>query len=183
MSTVPANPVLAEHTTKMRDGLREAMSRLPGGIVVVTTWISGRPWGTTVSSCCSLSMEPPLLLVCLANTAISTKTILEQGCFGVNVLGCDQADVARRAAQPGVPKFVDDLVLAEAAMGTPVVKGSIASIHCEFYNALVVGDHTILIGEVGEVVLGQFREPLVYFHREFRNAVSNEPVTPAADGG
>jgi flavin reductase ActVB len=166
------NQIIDQHTTRMREGLREAMTRLPGGIVVVTTWISGRPWGTTVSSCCSLSMNPPLLLVCLANTAVATKSILEQGCFGVNVLGVDQADVARRAAAPGVPKFIDDLAVPETTMGTPVVKGSIASIHCELYNALVVGDHTIVIGEVGEVVLGEFREPLVYFHREFRGDLS-----------
>jgi flavin reductase ActVB len=171
------NEIAAQHATKMREGLREAMSRLPGGIVVVTTWISGRPWGTTVSSCCSLSMQPALLLVCLANKASSTKAILEQGCFGVSVLGTSQVDLARRAAEPGVPKFIDDLVLPEAEMGTPALKGSVASIHCELYNALVVGDHTILIGEVGEVVLGRLQEPLVYFHREFHGAVSKEPLT------
>jgi flavin reductase ActVB len=174
MEATPGKQILEQHHTTMREGLREAMSRLPAGIVVVTTWISGRPWGTTVSSCCSLSMHPPLLLVCLANTAVSTKAILEQGCFGVNVLGTDQIEVARRAAALGVPKFIDDLALAEATMGTPAVKGSLAAIHCELYNALVVGDHTILVGEVGDVVLGSFREPLIHFHREFREAVASE---------
>lgn len=174
------NKIVEQHATKMREGLREAMSRLPGGIVVVTTWITGRPWGLTVSSCCSLSMQPPLLLVCLANSTASTKSILEQGCFGVCVLGTDQIEVARRTSEPGKPKFIDDLVLPEAEMGTPAVKGSLASIHCELYNALVVGDHTILIGEVGEVVLGPLSDPLVYFHREFHSAVSNEPLTKPA---
>jgi flavin reductase (DIM6/NTAB) family NADH-FMN oxidoreductase RutF len=122
-------------------------------------------------------MQPPLLLVCLANNIASTKLILEQGCFGVCILGTDQVDIARRAAVPGAPKFIDDLVLSEAEMGTPALKGSLASIHCELYNALVVGDHTILIGEVGEVVLGPLSDPLVYFHREFHSAVSNESLT------
>jgi flavin reductase ActVB len=170
------NDIVEQHATKMAEGLREAMSRLPGGIVVVTTWISGRPWGLTVSSCCSLSMQPPLLLICLKNGTSPTKAILEQGCFGVSVLATDQVEVARRVAQPRALKFIDDLVLPEAEMGTPALKGSLASIHCELYNALVVGDHTIMIGEVGEVVLGTLREPLVYFHREFHAAVEKAEV-------
>lgn len=168
MSDPGANEVAAKHHERMRAGLREAMTRLAGGIVVVTTWISGRPWGTTVSSCCSLSMHPPLLLICLANKAVTTKTILEQGCFGVNVLCAEQLEIAHRAAQPGTPKFIDDLVLQEVEMGSPVIKGSLASIHCELYNALVVGDHTIAIGQVDEVECGPLRDPLLYFRREFR---------------
>jgi flavin reductase ActVB len=175
------NEIVAQHATKMAGGLREAMSRLPGGIVVVTTWISSRPWGLTVSSCCSLSMQPPLLLICLQNGSQSTKAILEQGCFGVSVLATDQVEVARQVAMPGKPKFIDDLVIPEAEMGTPALKGALASIHCELYNALVVGDHTILIGEVGEVVLGRLREPLVYFHREFHGAVEKEPLFAVVD--
>jgi flavin reductase ActVB len=163
------SPVAEQHDANMRDGLREAMTRLTGGVVVLTTWISGRPWGLTVSSCCSLSMDPPLLLACLGNQSATTKAVLEQGCFGVNVIGADQIEMARRGAVPGVPKFIDDLVRAESHMGSPVIKGSLASIHCELYNALVVGDHTIAIGRVGDVELGQLRDPLLYFHRTFRS--------------
>jgi flavin reductase ActVB len=166
---VSDNEVAAKHHERMRKGLREAMSRLPGGIVVVTTWISGRPWATTVSSCCSLSMHPPLLLICLANEAIATKTILEQACFGVNVLGAEQVEIANRAAEAGKPKFIDDLVFEEAEMGTPMLRGALASIHCELYSALVAGDHTIIVGQVGDVECGPLRDPLIYFHREFRS--------------
>ena len=135
---------------------REGMCRLASGVVVVTNWIEGRPWGTTVSSCTSLSMDPPLLLACLINGAVSTRAILEQGCFGVNILGHDQTDIAERAAAPGKPKVIDDLVRDESEMGSPAIS-----------NAVVVGDHTIFIGHVGDVSFGRARSPLVFFNRQF----------------
>jgi flavin reductase ActVB len=161
----------------MREGLREAMSRLAGGVTVITTWVEGRPWGTTVSSCCSLSMQPPLLLVCLANRSLSTRSILGQESFGVNILHSAQADVARSAAAAGRPKFLDDLVVPDAEAASPALRGALAWIHCELYNAVVVGDHTIVIGEVSDVALGASLDPLIYFDREFRTLTE-----PSLDG-
>ena len=170
----PDTPTSLRHEASMQDGLREAMSCLAGGVCVVTTWVDGRPWGLAVSSCCSLSMRPVLLLVCLANSASATKMILEQHCFGVNVLGADQEEIARRASAPGTPKFIDDLVLEGTEMGTPMIRGSVASLHCELYNALVVGDHTIVVGEVGDVIRGSLRDPLIYFQRHFDRLSTNK---------
>jgi flavin reductase (DIM6/NTAB) family NADH-FMN oxidoreductase RutF len=151
----------------MGHAMREGMCRLASGVVVVTNWIGGRPWGTTVSSCTSLSMEPPLVLACLVNGAVSTRAILEQGCYGLNILGADQTDVAVRAAAPGQPKFIDDIVREESEMGSPVICNAVVAIHCELYNSVVVGDHTIFIGHVGDVSFGQARSPLVFFNRQF----------------
>src|ERR1700730_8662370 len=87
-----------------QDALIEGMSRLASGVVIVTNWINGKPWGTKVSSCSSLSLAPPLLLVCLGKAAVSTRAILEQQCFGVNILRDSQADIASRSAAAGRPK-------------------------------------------------------------------------------
>ena len=80
--------------------VREAMGRLATGVVIVTSWVEARPWGITVSSCCSLSMQPVLLLVALATRTASTRMILESGGFGVSILARDQADQAQRARLP-----------------------------------------------------------------------------------
>jgi flavin reductase ActVB len=177
MAESPTSPVAARHRATMQQGLREAMSRVAGAVVVVTTTVAGRPWGVTVSSCCPLSMDPPLLLVCLANKAVSTKAIMEQSCFGLNILAADQIEIARRTSAVGVPKFIDDIVREEIEMGTPLINGSLAAVHCELYNALVVGDHTILIGHVDAVEVGTFREPLLYFRREFCQPADG-PIAP-----
>ena len=151
----------------MGHAMREGMCRLAGGVTVISNWIEGRPWGTTISSCTSLSMDPPLLLACLVSGAVSTRAILEQGCFGVNILGADQTEIAKRAAAPGKPKFIDDIVRDESEMGSPVISNAVVAIHCELYNSVVVGDHTIFIGHVGDVTFGQARSPLVFFNRQF----------------
>lgn len=167
----------------MRESLREAMCRLTAGVVMITSWLDSRPWATTVSSCCSLSMEPALLLICLANQATTTRLVLEQGCFGVSILAGDQVAVARRGSAPGEPKFVDDLVAdGHESLGSPVIAGALASVHCELYNAVVVGDHTVVVGEVRDVVVGRGRGPLAYFHRNFRHLAAEPVPVPGADG-
>jgi flavin reductase (DIM6/NTAB) family NADH-FMN oxidoreductase RutF len=163
-----AHQISARDDIAAQHALREGMSCLPAGVVVVTSWIKGRAWGTTVSSCSSLSLTPPLLLICLGSTAVSTRTIMEQQCFGVNVLRDSQSEIAGRGAAPGKPKFIDDLVSEELTMGSPVLRGALAWIHCELYNALNVGDHMVLIGQVRGVELGAEGEPLLYHRRAFR---------------
>jgi flavin reductase (DIM6/NTAB) family NADH-FMN oxidoreductase RutF len=151
-----------------QQALKEGMSCLPSGVVVVTSWIEGRAWGTTVSSCSSLSLAPPLVLICLTSKSVSARAVMEQQCFGVNILRDSQSAIADRAAAEGEPKFIDELVREELTMGSPVLKGTLAWIHCELYNALGVGDHIVMIGEVSNVELGAAGEPLLYHRREFR---------------
>lgn len=134
----------------------------------MTSWIERRAWGTTVSSCTSLSLSPPLILVCLGGTSVSTRAVMEQQSFGVSILRDSQGEVALRAAAAGKPKFLDDLVTEEVAMGSPVIKGALASVHCELNNALSLGDHMVVIGEVRAVEVGRPGDPLVYHRRTFR---------------
>jgi flavin reductase (DIM6/NTAB) family NADH-FMN oxidoreductase RutF len=161
------SPISARNEELAQRALREGMSCLPSGVVIVTNWIKGKAWGTTVSSCSSLSLAPPLLLICLRTEAVSTRAIMEQQCFGVNVLRDAQFDIAALCAAAGEPKFIDDLVSDEASMGSPAIIGALARIHCELYNALGVGDHVVLIGEVQAVDQGPPGEPLLYHRRRF----------------
>ncbi len=164
---IDAPPLKREHDV-VRETLKEAMARLVAGVVLVTNWVEGRTWGITVSSCTSLSMHPPLILVCLAEGAVSARAIMEQQSFGVSILTGEQIEIASRGAAPGQPKFIDELVQDEATMGSPSLRQALANIHCELYNAMNVGDHIVFVGEVREVSLGTSRVPLVYFERELR---------------
>lgn len=145
---------------------RESMSRLAAGVTVVMTEMEGRPWGLTVSACCSLSMEPPLLLVSLASTSASAKAIQQNQSFSVSLLGEDQTDVARAGATPGQPKFFEDYT-EEAGGAYFNVKQALANIHCSVDRIIEAGDHTIFIGMVEKVRLGESKEPLLYFNRQF----------------
>ncbi|SDV51540.1 flavin reductase family protein [Chitinasiproducens palmae] len=154
---------------------RDALATFPSGVTIVsTTDAEGRHWGFTASSFSSVSMNPPLVLVCLANAAESHPAFLQASRFAINILSQDQKDVAMHFARKGVDKFGPH----EFRYGTPddphppMLAGSAASLLCSARDAHPAGDHTVLIGEVEAVELGN-APPLVYYNRGFRELVSD----------
>ncbi|PLT35949.1 flavin reductase family protein [Bacillus sp. V5-8f] len=160
----------------VKDKFRESMSQLAAGVTIVMTEIDGRPWGLTVSACCSISMEPPLIMVSLATNSASTQAIIDNDRFSVSLLAADQIEVAKAGAKAGAPKFFEDFVDTESE-GHYEVKNTLANIHCKVDQVIPAGDHTMFIGLVENVVLGDSGAPLVYFHRqfgEFRSSTVNK---------
>jgi flavin reductase ActVB len=154
------------------DGFRKAMSLLAGGVAVVTTVIDDRPWGLTVSACCSLTAEPPQVLVSLHSSTASCRAIVDSGHFGVALLGADQVEVARVCSASGRPKFIEGLVDRSFEHSrSPVIADALAHLDCQVVDSHRVGDHLLLIGLVAKVLsprTHQQLEPLVYFERAFR---------------
>ena len=150
---------------------REAMGRLAAGVVMVTCWVGDRPWGLTVTACCSVSVEPPLLLVSLGERTVSARAIAEAGAFGVSVLGEASVGAAHAASTPGRPKFVHEFCLAPAVSsgrsGTPVVARALAHVDCAVHRAVPAGDHVIYLGSAKGVVLPSDDRPLVYHLRSY----------------
>jgi steroid delta-isomerase-like uncharacterized protein len=154
------------------EGFRRAMRLLAGGVAVVTTVVEDRPWGLTVSACCSLTADPPRVLVSLHSRTTSCRTIMDSGLFGVDLLGSDQVDVAQACSATGQPKFIDDRVDPgfEHAR-SPVIAGALAHLDCKVTDAHGVGDHLLLIGLVQHTLSPRTHEeitPLVYYERAFR---------------
>jgi flavin reductase ActVB len=151
---------------EIKDKFRESMGRLATGVTIVMTEIEGRPWGLTVSACCSLSMEPPLILISLATKAASTQAIINNERFSVSVLAEDQIEVAKSGAKAGAPKFFEEFVESKGNFNYNV-KNALANIHCRVEQTVTAGDHTIFIGFVENVVLGEAKSPLLHFNRQF----------------
>jgi flavin reductase (DIM6/NTAB) family NADH-FMN oxidoreductase RutF len=151
------------------NGFRTAMSRLAAGVVMVTCHVAGKPWGLTVSACCSVSMSPPLLLVSLGSATTSARAIQESGEFGVSLLGQSLIDVARFGSAPGQPKFVESYCDEGEICGSPVVAGALAHVDCMLERHVPAGDHVLLIGEVRNVVVSDDENegPLVYHRRSY----------------
>ncbi|MFE6780333.1 flavin reductase family protein [Streptomyces sp. NPDC057702] len=147
---------------------REAMSLFPSGVVIVTTrGPNGLPRGFTASSFCSVSTDPPLVLVCLANSAESHEAFSHCAEFAVSVLGPQHQAVAERFATRGADKFRgDDLTLTPDRLHT--VTGALSVLRCRAYDRHLAGDHTILVGRVTQVDLGR-GTPLVYVRRSFHS--------------
>ncbi|MBS1878296.1 MAG: flavin reductase [Actinobacteria bacterium] len=156
---------------------REAMRTLAGGVVILTTWIEERPWGMTISACCSVSAEPPRVLVSVGHLTCVHAAIKAGNRFGVNVLGSDQKHIAEFGATPGQAKFLDTY-LGESCLtedtATPRVGDALAHLDCVVADQLEVSDHTLLVGDVERVtVAGDDREPLLYFDRSYRRVGGN----------
>lgn len=145
---------------------REAMASFPSGVTVVTTtdW-QGRRWGFTATSFCSLSLDPPLVLVCLAKDAQCHPAFAEAESWVVHVLGAEHSDLALRFATKGADKF-SAAVFHESSRGHPVLADAGTVLECDTFDRHDGGDHTILVGRVHEVRLNHMT-PTVYFRRGF----------------
>jgi flavin reductase (DIM6/NTAB) family NADH-FMN oxidoreductase RutF len=165
-------------TTEIKDpdvgtAFRASMSMMASAVAVVTTRLDGRPWGMTITACCSVSATPPMVLVSLASATASARGIRETGEYGLCLLASQSIDVANFGAAPGSPKFLDAVsgLTILGAGGTPSVKGSLAHLDCEVVDERVAADHTIFIGKVRSVAFPVEGDPLVYCRRKYHGII------------
>lgn len=155
------------------DDFKGALGSWAAGVTVVTTKVDGLVYGITVSSFSSLSIDPLLVLVCLANTNRLPSMIQQSGHFAVSILADDQASVSQYFARPGrepIPAF-EEFGTIEWQTGSPIVDNAIAHLDCEVHQLLPGGDHTIAIGRVVGAAYRADRKPLLYFRRGYRSIV------------
>src|SRR5215831_13237935 len=129
------------------EAFKAAMRVLAGGVVMVTARAGERLWGLTISACCSISADPPQILISLANTASCLPAVLETRRFGLSILGARQKPLAQLGAVPGGRKEVD--AFAESPDGeTTMIAGALAHLDCAVERTFTISDHTLLIGTV-----------------------------------
>ncbi len=140
---------------------RHTMSQLATGVTIVTAKVArGRALGLTASSVTSLSLEPPMLLVCIGRDAVIHDAILEAEHFGVNVLAAGQRELARRFADRE-REYLEDGEYVLSPNGVPLLPGSLARIECRRRSRHEGGDHTIVTGVLDWSETGEGR-PLCY---------------------
>jgi flavin reductase (DIM6/NTAB) family NADH-FMN oxidoreductase RutF len=149
------------------DDLRDAMARFPTGVTVVTAIGPAGPAGATANAVVSLSLEPPMMLACLDLGSRTLVAVEHARIFGINVLGSDQADVARRfSTKDPHPEKWDGIEWSERA-DTPVIGGAAIWLACELKEVHDGGDHVIVTGLVTELEAGG-GEPLLFHGGEYR---------------
>jgi flavin reductase (DIM6/NTAB) family NADH-FMN oxidoreductase RutF len=148
------------------DEFRRALGHFATGVTIVTTSdADGRPTGMTVSAFASVSLDPPLVLVCVDHKSQTYPSILERGRFAVNVLSCDHEQASRRFASSKPDKF-DGTAHAMSSTGLPLIDGALAHLECVTMNTHVEGDHTIFVGRVERASVSD-GEPLLYFRGKY----------------
>lgn len=147
-----------------------AMSHFASGVTVVTTEHEGAPYGMTVASFASLSLNPPLVLICIEKAVKTHDALAGAGKFGVSILAHSQSELSNRFASKKIDdKFAGVAVTRGEALGVPLLDGAICAIECRTQSQLPGGDHTIFVGEVMSVRTSSDDEaPLVYFRSGYR---------------
>jgi 3-hydroxy-9,10-secoandrosta-1,3,5(10)-triene-9,17-dione monooxygenase reductase component len=140
---------------------RRALAQFATGVTVVTTRDAvGRALGLTVNAFCSVSLDPPMVLVCIDRRAEAHSGMRETGLFNVSVLGEDQREISQRFAARGTDKF-EGLTLPDGTNGLPVIPAAVAVLECRLHASHEAGDHVIYVGEVLYLSCDP-RPPLVY---------------------
>ncbi|MDB5446487.1 MAG: flavin reductase family protein [Phenylobacterium sp.] len=141
---------------------RAAMGSFPSGVTVVTSWVDGAPFGSTVSAFSSVSLEPPLLLVCLDLKNPMCRAIPVCGVFGVNILGEDGQDLARRFAFTPEAERFEDLAFRAEGGGAPQLDAAPVFIDCVVHEIITAGDHLVIVGQGVRTDHRSATPPLVY---------------------
>jgi flavin reductase (DIM6/NTAB) family NADH-FMN oxidoreductase RutF len=141
---------------------REVMASVPAPVSVVTTFVDGRPHGTTVSSFASLSLDPPMVLIALDLGSGLLRLLRRTNRFAVNVLSSDQRDIALAFARKRDDRFGE--VPWSLSGGLPRLDGLTAWLACEVDGIVVGGDHGIAMGRVVEADHSSL-PPLTYHRR------------------
>jgi flavin reductase (DIM6/NTAB) family NADH-FMN oxidoreductase RutF len=141
---------------------RQLLGRFATGVTVVTALDpSGAPAGMTASSLSSVSLQPPLVSICIEHSADMYQTLKQTSSFAINILSADQEALARRFAEQERGRF-DGIGFRRTESGAIVLDSVLAHIECEKFASYEAGDHTIYLGRV---VGGAPREgePLLYY--------------------
>lgn len=152
------------------DEFRAALGRFATGVTVVTVETAeGGVHGMTANAFCSVSLRPPLVLVCIDHLAETYLHLRERGQFGVSVLKSDQDALSEFFADPERnPDAACRLGIRYRKLksGMPVLENALANIDCRVVEAHAAGDHTVFVAEVREVLLGE-GAPLLYFRGRY----------------
>lgn len=148
---------------------RQALGNWGTGVTIVaTSGNEGKPYGLTVSSFTSVSLDPPLILVCLDNRISGLQAFKDSGKFSVSVLAEGQADLSTLFAKKDTQR--PEELYFTGKTGVPLIRGSLVGIECKTHSIYPGGDHQILLGEVEAVEFGAAKEgtgPLLYFRGKY----------------
>jgi flavin reductase (DIM6/NTAB) family NADH-FMN oxidoreductase RutF len=151
----------------LQSRVRDVHRCFPSGVAVVTTSVDGAPYGLAVNAFSSVSLEPPLVLVCVKTTAQTHDHLYRGEHIGISFLAHDQVSVASVFATSGGDKF-SQIPWHAGSTGVPVITDSSAYLETEIEQRLSAGTHTIFIGRVVDAD-APARPPLVYFDGKFHD--------------
>jgi flavin reductase (DIM6/NTAB) family NADH-FMN oxidoreductase RutF len=167
-----SNPVTVSRKGVGPQAFLRACAQFTTGVAIITVLDpDGAPHGMTVNSFTSVSLEPPLVLVCIDHKAGILEYFVKSESFAINILRETQQSLSMRFARPGEDRFGSVKWYAGDA-GMPLIPDALAFLECAVFQRLESGDHTVLIGEVVSATRHEGR-PLLYFSSNYRRLESD----------
>jgi flavin reductase (DIM6/NTAB) family NADH-FMN oxidoreductase RutF len=167
------------------DEFRDVIGHFASGVTVVTTTVDDAPAGTTASAVTSLTLEPPMVLICLNRESATGQAIAAAGTFAINILGEGHRDLALRFARKGGAEKFDGVAVADGAYAGPLLSDALARLECRVAEQVVAGTHVVFIADVLDGTANP-GEPLAYFRGRFGRlelATATETSDQAPPGG
>jgi flavin reductase (DIM6/NTAB) family NADH-FMN oxidoreductase RutF len=159
---------------------REICGRFTTGVCVITSFGPHGPSGLTANAVSSLSLQPPLMIVCFDRDARTLAAVVHSRAFAINFLAHDQEEIAARFASKDPEEQKFESLRWSPRSGVPVLGGCLAGLACNLTQLLPGGDHLIGIGEVIDL-WASTGEPLVFFRGDYWTLGAREPAPPAVD--
>lgn len=170
-TTLPPDPAV----------FRDLCGEFATGVTVVTASSSNGPRAATVNAFCSLTLDPPQVIVCLQSSSQTWAAARQSGCLAVNILAADQEGLAHRYASTDSGKMAC-ASLANGLSGIPVIPDSMATFECEIADSVASSTHVIVICSVVHAYRQAPRPPLVFFRHRLRRDLPAEAPMAASKG-
>jgi len=161
MEPSPERIIQEQHRLVDRERFRSVMGHFASGVTIITARHEGIDYGLTASAVSSLSLDPPMLLICLNKTSNTQKAIAQSQVFAVHMLRENQSEVARHFASSRPQKF-GDMSVSYGALGVPLLSDALATIECRVTEEVTGGTHSVFIAEV-KTAQATDGMPLTYF--------------------
>lgn len=159
------------------DTFRRVMGRFASGVTIITTRHEGTDYGLTATAVSALSLDPPMLLICVNRTSHTRQAIAAAGWFAVNILQEHQGELARQFARSDPDKF-QGMRIFRGERGMPLLPDALASIECRVTEEIAAGTHSVFLAEAEGARITEGL-PLTYFRGGMGRFVSLAPVEEA----
>lgn len=150
---------------------RQVLGRFSTGVTIVTTKNETGIHGLTVNAFTSVSLEPPLVLICILKMGVSHSFISGSDYFVVNILSEEQRELALQFADPMLDSEsrFENVALEKTGQGIPILKDTLGHLQCRIVNQFEGGDHTIFLGEVEQAGFAEDKRPLIFYEGQFHH--------------
>lgn len=162
--------------------LKKAYGTFPSGVVALASRVDTELVGMAASSFTAVSMEPPLVSVCIQNSSSTWPRLLVADRVGVSVLSSEHGNICRKLSERGVDRF-EGIAVREDGGGAVFIRGAVAELSCAVDETIVAGDHKIVLLRVHQVAIAPESDPLIFYSSGFHKISGARRQPPGGVAG